>query len=95
MRSRLVRLIPQDGEEATAIKHFFNYRLPTTYQAARSEWHDIIEASHSLWTGISTPKKELIRSVLNAFNIEMLKRLRPTSRFDFSGASIGNLFLTG
>lgn len=28
-------------------------------------------------------------------NQEIVKRLRPTSRFDFSGASIGNLFLTG
>ncbi|WPG99526.1 UPF0052-domain-containing protein [Acrodontium crateriforme] len=95
VRSRLVRLIPEDGEEATAIKHFFNHRLPRSYLPARSEWHDIIEATHSLWKGISSPKKELIRSILNSFNIEMLKRMRPTSRFDFSGASIGNLFLTG
>ncbi|TKA79657.1 hypothetical protein B0A55_03434 [Friedmanniomyces simplex] len=95
VRSRLVRLIPEDGEEATAIKHFFNYRLPKTYGPARNEWLDIIESNHSLWMGISSPKKELIRSILNSINVEMLKRLRPTSRFDFSGASIGNLFLTG
>jgi 2-phospho-L-lactate transferase/gluconeogenesis factor (CofD/UPF0052 family) len=54
-----------------------------------------MEANHSLWHGISSPKRELIRSFLNAINLEMVKRLRPTSRFDFSGASIGNLFLTG
>ncbi|KAK1813840.1 hypothetical protein LTR12_011748 [Friedmanniomyces endolithicus] len=95
VRSRLVRLLSEDGEEAMAIKHFFNYRLPKTYGPARNEWLDIIESNHSLWTGISSPKKELIRSILNSINLEMLKRLRPTSRFDFSGASIGNLFLTG
>ncbi|KAK5698961.1 hypothetical protein LTR97_006610 [Elasticomyces elasticus] len=134
VRSRLVRLIPENGEEATAIKvcstqdlrcgretksktfdfanetcqkrwplstrlisaqHFFNYRLPKTYAPARNEWLDILESNHTLWTGISSPKKELIRSILTSINVEILKRLRPTSRFDFSGASIGNLFLTG
>ena len=95
VRSRLVRLIPEDGLEASAIKHFFNYRLPRSYGPARAEWLDIIEATHSLWDGISTPKKELIRSILNVMNLEMLKKLRPSSRFDYSGASIGNLFLTG
>ena len=95
VRSRLVRLLSEDGEEAMAIKHFFNYRLPKTYGPARNEWLDIIESNHSLWIGISSPKKELIRSILNSMNVEILKRLRPTSRFDFSGASIGNLFLTG
>ncbi|KAK5117785.1 hypothetical protein LTR85_008760 [Meristemomyces frigidus] len=95
VRSRLVRLIPEDGEEATAIKHFFNYRLPKDYGPARTEWMDIIESTHSLWDGISSPKKELIRSILNAIQLEMLKRVRPTSRFDYSGASIGNLFITG
>ena len=95
VRSRLVRLIPEDTAETTAIKHFFNYRLPISYAAARIEWLDIVEANHILWHGISSPKRELIRSFLNAINLEMVKRLRPTSRFDFSGASIGNLFLTG
>ncbi|KAI6893241.1 UPF0052-domain-containing protein [Hortaea werneckii] len=95
VRSRLVRLIPEEGEEATAIKHFFNHRLPKEYAVARAEWLDITEATHSLWTGISSPKKELIRSILNSMNLELLKRVRPTSRFDYSGASIGNLFLTG
>ncbi|KAH9843371.1 Uncharacterized protein family UPF0052 [Teratosphaeria destructans] len=95
VRSRLVRLIPENGEEATAIKHFFNYRLPKQYAPARAEWLDIIEANHHLWDGISSPKKELIRSILNTINLEMLKRVRPNSRFDYSGASIGNLFLTG
>lgn len=95
VRSRLVRLIPEDGDEAKAIRHFFNYRLPKSYAPARAEWLDLVEATHPLWTGISSPKRELIRSFLNSINLEIVKRFRPTSRFDFSGASIGNLFLTG
>lgn len=95
VRSRLVRLIPEDGDEATAIKQFFNHRLPKTYAPARAEWLDIVEANHGLWNRISSPKKELIRSMLVSINLELLKRQRPSSRFDFSGASIGNMFLTG
>jgi 2-phospho-L-lactate transferase/gluconeogenesis factor (CofD/UPF0052 family) len=74
---------------------FFNHRLPKSYRDAREEWFEILESSHILWEGISSPKKELIRSILNSFNLEVVKRMRPTSRFDYSGASIGNLFLTG
>ncbi|OAQ96720.1 hypothetical protein LLEC1_07851 [Akanthomyces lecanii] len=96
VRSRLVRLIPDDGSpETTAIKHLFNHRLPKVAAAARSEWFDIIEAAHPLWRDVSSPKRELIRSHLNSFNLEVVKRMRPSSRFDFSRASIGNLFLTG
>ncbi|TQV94465.1 UPF0052 domain-containing protein [Cordyceps javanica] len=96
VRSRLVRLIPDDGSpETTAIKHLFNHRLPKVPATARSEWFDIIEASHPLWRDIPSPKRELIRSYLNSFNLEVIKRMRPSSRFDFSRASIGNLFLTG
>lgn len=96
VRSRLVRLIPNDGSsETAAIKHFFNHRLPKVYGEARAEWFEILEASHPLWADISSPKRELIRSYLNSFNLEVVKRMRPSSRFDYSGASIGNLFLTG
>ncbi|KAL7903075.1 UPF0052 domain-containing protein [Trichoderma sp. SZMC 28014] len=96
VRSRLVRLIPNDGHpETTAIKHLFNHRLPTIYASARAEWFEIVEGTHPLWNSISSPKRELIRSFLNSFNLEVVKRMRPSSRFDFSGSSIGNLFLTG
>lgn len=95
VRSRLVRLIPNDDSpETVAIKQFFNHRLPKLYTEARAEWFDFLEGTHPLWTDISTPKKELIRSYLNSFNLEVVKRMRPSSRFDFSGSSIGNLFLT-
>ncbi|KAL5386891.1 hypothetical protein DPSP01_003906 [Paraphaeosphaeria sporulosa] len=99
VRSRLVRLIPDDPDhddsEKAAIKIFFNHRLPKDQGAARQEWMQIVDASHSLWTNISTAKKELMRAILNSVNFEILKRMRPSSTFDFSGASIGNLFLTG
>lgn len=95
---RLVRLIPDNGDpssEASAIKELFNHRLPSEPKEARLEWLEIVESLHPLWRQISTPKKELIRSFLNLVNQEIVKRMRPSSRFDFSSASIGNLFLTG
>lgn len=99
VRSRLVRLIPDDPDhddsEKAAIKVFFNHRLPKDKSQAKQEWLQIVEADHSLWLNISIAKKELIRSILNIVNFEILKRLRPSSTFDFSSASIGNLFLTG
>ena len=95
MRSRLVRLIPDNNPENTAIKRFFNHRLPKDQVAARIEWLAVVEGAHDIWTDISTPKRELIRSFLNHFNLEVIKRMRPTSRFDFSRASVGNIFLTG
>lgn len=48
-----------------------------------------------LWTSISSEKRELIRSLFNTINLEIVKRLRPTSSFNFQSASVGNLFLTG
>ncbi|KAI4723778.1 UPF0052-domain-containing protein [Aureobasidium sp. EXF-10728] len=98
LRSRLVRLIPDNGDshsEAASIKALFNHRLPPNPKEARLEWLEIVESLHPLWHQISTPKKELIRSFLNLVNQEIVKRMRPSSRFDFSSASIGNLFLTG
>lgn len=62
---------------------------------ARAEWLDIVEARHLLWTFISSQKRELIRSVFNTLNLEIVKRNRPTSVFNFAEASVGNLFLTG
>ena len=95
---RLVRLIPTDGddEERTAVKTLFEYRLPPLDpRAAKAEWLDIVEGRHLLWTFVSSPKRELIRSVLNTLNAEIVKRARPTSDFNFAAASVGNLFLTG
>jgi 2-phospho-L-lactate transferase/gluconeogenesis factor (CofD/UPF0052 family) len=44
---------------------------------------------------VTSQKRELIRAVLNTLNLEIVKRARPTSVFNFAEASLGNLFLTG
>ncbi|KAK3392092.1 UPF0052-domain-containing protein [Sordaria brevicollis] len=97
IRSRLVRLIPNpsNDQEKAALKALFEYRLPGDPSKARIEWLDIVEARHLLWAYISSPKRELIRSILNTLNLEIVKRARPTSTFNFAEASIGNMFLTG
>ena len=96
-QGRLVRLIPSSSSDPSrrAIRDFFNYRLAPDPTTARLEWLDIVEARHTLWDDISSAKKELIRSFLNLVNLEIVKRARPTSVFNFGGASVGNLFLTG
>ncbi|KAK1828374.1 hypothetical protein QBC39DRAFT_427904 [Podospora conica] len=103
IRSRLVRLIPtrendedwENDEEMSALRTLFEYRLPDQPDVARLEWLDIVESRHLLWSFISSPKRELIRSVLNTVNLEIVKRARPNSVFNFAKASIGNMFLTG
>lgn len=94
---RLVRLIPnhRGDEERTALKTLFEYRLSADPMMARAEWLDIVEARHILWTFIPSQQRELIRSVFNTLNLEIVKRNRPTSVFNFAEASVGNLFLTG
>ncbi|KAL3473130.1 hypothetical protein BJX99DRAFT_234285 [Aspergillus californicus] len=97
VRSRLVRLIPPSGpnSERASIKALFNHRLPTD-NSAHSEWLSIVDGTSALWKTITPAKKELIRSFFNLLNLEILKRARPpSSTFDFSSASVGNLFLTG
>ncbi|KAK4162575.1 hypothetical protein QBC43DRAFT_321123 [Cladorrhinum sp. PSN259] len=96
IRSRLVRLIPKGDEEMAALRQFFEHRLTNVDpNKARMEWLDIIESRSVRWAFISSPKKELIRSVLNTLNLEIVKRTRPNNVYNFSGASIGNMFLTG
>ncbi|KAI9649348.1 hypothetical protein NHQ30_001921 [Ciborinia camelliae] len=96
---RLVRLIPEDptgvNTEKSALKTFFNHRLDPSPQEAKHEWLAIVEGHSPLWGGITSPKRELIRSFLNTINLEIVKRARPTSVFNFQAASVGNLFLTG
>ncbi|CZT52074.1 related to UPF0052 domain protein [Rhynchosporium secalis] len=97
VRSRLVRLIPENASfpETTAIKTLFNHRLSPDPSLARIEWLELVESRHVLWTSISSEKRELIRSLFNTINLEIVKRLRPTSSYNFQSASVGNLFLTG
>ena len=77
------------------MKALFEHRLSSDPVKARAEWLEIVEASHLLWTFITSEKRELLRSVFNTLNMEIVKRARPTSVFNFAEASIGNLFLTG
>ncbi|KAI0173232.1 UPF0052-domain-containing protein [Hypoxylon sp. FL1284] len=97
IRSRLVRLIPGSDTDAerASIKDLFNHRLSSDPLQARLQWLDIVEGRDELWANISSEKRELIRSVFNLVNLEIVKRARPSSVFNFSKASIGNLFLTG
>ncbi|KAK3897031.1 hypothetical protein C8A05DRAFT_39420, partial [Staphylotrichum tortipilum] len=98
IRSRLVRLIPNhddDDGERSALKLLFEHRLSSDPLKARFEWLDIVESRSLLWGFISSPKRELIRSVLNTLNLEIVKRARPPNVFDFASASVGNMFLAG
>ncbi|KAI0380004.1 UPF0052-domain-containing protein [Hypomontagnella monticulosa] len=97
IRSRLVRLIPgsDTDTERASIKELFNHRLSSDPLQARLQWLDIVEGRDELWTNISSEKRELIRSIFNLANLEIVKRARPSSVFNFAKASIGNLFLTG
>ncbi|CAI7664781.1 unnamed protein product [Penicillium discolor] len=97
VRSRLVRLIPDSpaNPERSAVKALFNHRLPAETGIATNEWQSIVDGTSGLWTAITPAKKELIRSFFNVLNLEILKRARPpSSTFDFTSASVGNLFLT-
>ncbi|KAI1420759.1 UPF0052 domain protein [Xylaria sp. FL1777] len=97
VRSRLVRLIPpsETDAERVSLKSLFNHRLSSDPYTARSEWLDVVEGRHERWADISSEKRELIRSIFNHMNMEIVKRARPSSVFNFAKASIGNLFLTG
>ncbi|KAH8681667.1 hypothetical protein BX600DRAFT_491845 [Xylariales sp. PMI_506] len=96
IRSRLVRLIPNSDTNAdlAATKALFNHRLSSDPEAARTEWLDIVEGRHELWLKISSDKRELIRSFFNMVNMEIVKRARPSSTFNFGRAAVGNMFLT-
>ena len=93
IRSRLVRLIPPSQVEIRAL---LNHRLPPDPVLASEDWQDIVAGTSLLWQPIHSGARELLRSMLNHVNMEILKRARPPhSTFNFSSASVGNLFLTG
>jgi hypothetical protein len=84
-----------NSADRAATKALFNYRLSSDPVAARIEWLDIVEGRHELWAEISSEKRELIRSVFNMVNMEIVKRARPSSNFNFGRAAVGNMFLSG
>ena len=90
-------MIPESppNPERAAIKILFNHRLAPEAGQAQREWYSIVDGTSDLWKSVTTAKKELIRSFFNLLNMEILKRARPpSSTFDFTAASVGNLFLT-
>ncbi|MCJ1326514.1 hypothetical protein MMC10_003178 [Thelotrema lepadinum] len=90
---RLVRLIPHAQAQVHAL---LNHRLSSSSTPALADWQGIVDGTSLLWAPIPSPTRELLRSMLNHVNFEILKRARPPhSTFNFSSASIGNLFLTG
>lgn len=98
LRGRLMLLLDVVTRSQRLSRHVAidsDHRLQVDTQASRLEGLDLVEARHGLWEHISSPKKELIRSFLNVLNLEIVKRMRPSSVFDFAKASVGNLFLTG
>ncbi|MCJ1418870.1 hypothetical protein MMC32_005221 [Xylographa parallela] len=93
LRSRLIRLIPPTH---LPIHTLLNHRLPPSSPLALSSWQALVSGTSPLWSPIPPPQRELIRSMLNHLNLEILKRARPPySTFNFTSASLGNLFLTG
>ncbi|MCJ1474836.1 hypothetical protein MMC13_003496 [Lambiella insularis] len=93
LRSRLIRLIPPSHDH---IHSLLNHRLDPDPTLALSSWQSLVSGTSPLWIPMPPPQRELIRSMLNHLNLEILKRARPPlSTFNFSSASLGNLFLTG
>jgi 2-phospho-L-lactate transferase/gluconeogenesis factor (CofD/UPF0052 family) len=93
IRSRLVRLSTQKTREAAAVNKLLEHRLYSTSQTiAKNEWENLLNGSSLLWEGISDSHKEYIhRYFLWIENERHLAR----NRFDFKGASVGNLYFTG
>ncbi|PIN13050.1 hypothetical protein CDL12_14333 [Handroanthus impetiginosus] len=93
IRSRCLRLSDQSTAEALAVRTLLGHRLPLDAQKAKSEWYDIVEGNHSLWTGVSKPYRETIRTFLAYFQDQILRR--SDELFCFSNGSIGNFFFAG
>ncbi|KAG8635439.1 uncharacterized protein YNL011C [Manihot esculenta] len=93
IRSRCLRLSDQSTAEALAVRRLLGHRLPLDAPQAKSEWYDIVEEEHALWTGVSRPYRETIRAFLVYFQNEILRR--PNESFCFSNGSIGNFFFAG
>ncbi|XP_068324595.1 uncharacterized protein YNL011C isoform X5 [Pyrus communis] len=93
IRSRCLRLADKSTSEAVAVRRLLGHRLPLDSRQAKSEWYDIVEGEHSLWTGVSKPYRETIRAFLAYFQNQILRR--SDESFCFSNGSIGNFFFAG
>uniref|UniRef100_A0A060TCZ2 ARAD1D39490p n=1 Tax=Blastobotrys adeninivorans TaxID=409370 RepID=A0A060TCZ2_BLAAD len=96
IRSRITRLIESSSPASQQHLHkLFSYRLPDDDFTAKDEWARIVDGSHSVWMGMPSQTKQLIRPFFIEINSELLKRLRPGREFRFERANVGNLFLSG
>lgn len=93
IRSRCLRLSDQSTSEALAVRTLLGHRLQHDAKKAKSEWYDVVEGEHPLWTGVSKPYRETIRSFLAYFQNQILRRSNES--FCFSNGSIGNFFFAG
>ncbi|XP_057986188.1 uncharacterized protein YNL011C isoform X3 [Hevea brasiliensis] len=98
IRSRCLRLSDQSTAEALAVRRLLGHRLPLEAPQAKSEWYDIVEGEHPLWTGVSRPYRETIRAFLVYFQNEVhfpfyiyLTGFLPHLRI----INIGNFFFAG
>ncbi|CAI4218712.1 unnamed protein product [Parascedosporium putredinis] len=86
VRSRLVRLIPENGsDETVAIRQFFNHRLPKSVEASRAEWADIVEGVHPSWEGISSRQAHAAEQPLRLLGRERRQPLFDGARL-FTGS---------
>ncbi|KAJ3243775.1 hypothetical protein HDU77_010262 [Chytriomyces hyalinus] len=111
IRSRLLGLADTSTPEGKAVHKFLAHRLPSysspnVYSTcpAKAEWLSILEGNHMLWNDIPVSHQYSMRAFLFQFNDKVLKQTCGTHifsmsesnpGFDFRGASIGNIFLTG
>jgi 2-phospho-L-lactate transferase/gluconeogenesis factor (CofD/UPF0052 family) len=93
IRSRLLKVAPEDSLEEKAIKALLQYRLPGGATEARDEWERVLDGSHGLWDGVSKPYMDTARAFLIKFQESVL--LRAPRTFDFACGSVGNFFLIG
>ncbi|CAM8983740.1 unnamed protein product [Rhodiola kirilowii] len=93
IRSRCLRLSDESTAEALAVRTLLGHRLPIDAQRAKSEWYAILEGEHTLWSGVSKPYRETIRTFLVYFQNQILRR--SDESFCFSNGSIGNFFFAG
>ncbi len=91
LRSRLMALADQSVQGNPEVYRLFSYRLPNDMENKKlAELIDcMIDGSHPLVSDIHDPMRKIIRSHLQLFRQKM------PGNFNLSGASIGNLILTG
>lgn len=94
LRSTLTRLSDESTEEARAVKRLLEHRLPAEDGSeGMAEWRQLLEDSHPLYAGISSPYRGLIRCFLCKFEAERLQRI--AHGFDMRNCSVGNCVFTG